>query len=240
MDPNVPVKKQRSPLFYIAMGCGGLMALIVAGMLVAALMVAQCSKSMVDGITDPSAKAANVKKMLGTTPTGYYPVMTFSIPMMMEMAMLGDHPPPPDGGFPDFERGFMYFRVIATEQTSHAEEFFDGKTSDPSALRGSGINIDAKDVIKRGTVKTIGGTVVKYVATRGTMELQGQRERRDQAGLNTAMYFVCPGDTAVRMGVWMMPDPEPNTPVDKLELKGTVADEDEVTKFLAPLTPCGK
>ena len=35
MDPNAPVKKQRSPLFYVLIGCGGLMALIVLGFVIA-------------------------------------------------------------------------------------------------------------------------------------------------------------------------------------------------------------
>ncbi len=240
MDPNAPVKKQRSPLFYIAIGCGGLLTLMFIAAVVGGLLLARGVKNMAEDITDPSKKAANVQKMLGGTPPGYYPVLTFSIPMMMEMALLGDKPAPEDGGFADFERGFMYFRVIATEQTNHAQDFFDGKTSDTSALRGSGVNVDAKDVIKRGATKTGNGTVVKYVATRGTMEMQGQGRHQGKPGLNTLMYFVCPGDTAVRIGAWMMPDPSPETPADKLPLAGTVADEDEQTKFLAPLTPCGK
>ena len=248
MDPNAPVKKQRSPLFYIAIGCGGLLVLMMIFGLIALVAAVRCGQKMAAGITDPSAKAENVKKMLGATPVGYFPVLTFSIPMMMEMALLGDKAPPEDGGFGDFERGFMYFRVIATEQSAHAQDFFDGKSSDTSALRSSGVNVDAKDVLKRGTTKTSGGTVVKYVVTRGTMEMQGgQRRRRGddgmnaKPGLNTLMFFVCPDDTsAVRVGVWMMPDPSAETPADKLDLTGTVGDEEEIATFLRPLTPCGK
>lgn len=240
MDPFVPVKKQRSPLFYVAIGCGGLLALILIGGLIAVVMVARGVQSIAAGITDPSKKAANVQKMLGTTPVGYYPILTFSIPMMMEMALLGDKPPPEDGGLGDFDKGFMYFRVIATEQSNHAKDFFEGKSSDTSALRSSGVNIDAKDVLKRGATRTSAGTVVKYVATRGTMDTQGQGRHEGKPGLNTLMYFECPGDTAVRLGVWMMKDPTPGVEADKLDLVGTVADESEVTKFLQPLTPCGK
>ena len=95
-------------------------------------------------------------------------------------------------------------------------------------------------MIKRGATKTGNGVVVKYVATRGTMEMQGQGKHQGKPGINTLMYFVCTNDTAIRIGVWMMPDPSPELPVDKLALEGTVADEDAITRFLQPLTPCGK
>src|SRR5688500_11517634 len=127
MDPNAPVKKQRSPLFYVAIGCGSLLALIMVGFAVVAFVLVSAGKGMVDGLTDPNQKAANVQKMLGTAPPGYHPVMTFSIPLMMDMALLGDQPMLTDGGVPEFDRQFVYFRVIANEQSNRAKDFFDGK-----------------------------------------------------------------------------------------------------------------
>ncbi|MBS1148871.1 MAG: hypothetical protein H6Q89_569 [Myxococcaceae bacterium] len=240
MDPNAPVKQQRSPLFYVAIGCGGLMALILVGFAVAGLLLVRAGKGLVEGMTDPKQKAANVQKMLGTAPAGYYPVVTMSVPLFMDMALLGDKEPLEDGGFADFDKGFMYFRIIANEQSNKAKDFFDGKDSDTSALKGSGVNVDAKDILRRGALKTSNGTNVKYVATRGTMDTQGQRREEQKSGLNTVMYFECPGDTAVRMGVWMMRDLDPSLPTDQLKLEGTVADEAEIVGFIQPLTPCGK
>jgi len=240
MDPNAPLKKQRSPLFYVAIGCGSLLALIVVGFLVAGLLLFRAGKGLVDGMTDPTQKAANVQKMLGTPPPGYFPMMTFSIPLMMDMAMLSDKEPLADGGFADFDRAFMYFRVIANEQSNKAKDFFDGKDSDTSALKGSGVNVDAKDILRRGALKTGNGTMVKYVATRGTMDTQGQRRQEAKSGLNTVMYFECPRDSAVRMGVWMMKDSDPELPSNQLQLEGTVADEGQIAAFIKPLTPCGK
>ncbi len=240
MDPNAPPKKQRSPLFYVAIGCGGLMALILIGFAVAGLLLVRAGKGFVDGMTDPTQKAANVQKMLGVAPVGYFPIMTLSIPLMMDIALLGDQEPLPDGGTADFDRGFMYFRVIANEQSNRAKDFFDGKDSDTSALKGSGVNVDAKDILRRGALKTANGTSVKYVATRGTMDTQGQHKQESKPGLNTVMFFECPGDTAVRLGVWMMKDPDPELPVNQLQLEGTVADESQIAGFIKPLTPCGK
>ena len=241
MDPNAPVKQQRSPLFYVLIGCGGLLALIMIGFAVAGFLVYRAGKGMVDGMTDPNQKAANVQKMLGAAPAGYHPVMTFSVPLMMDMAMLGDQPQLADGGFPEFDRQFIYFRVIANEQSNRAKEFFDGEGTDTSALQGSGVNVDAKDILRRGALKTANGTAVKYVATRGTMDTQQGRARQDATpGLNTLMYYECNGDTAVRMGVWMMKDSTPELPAEQLQLDGTVADEAEIQQFIGPLAPCGK
>ena len=240
MDPNAPIKKQRSPLFYVAIGCGGLMALIFVVFAIGGLLVVRAGKGLVDGMTDPTQKAANVQKMLGTAPIGYFPMMTLSIPLMMDMALLGDKEPLADGGFTDFDRGFMYFRVIANEQSNRAKDFFDGKDNDTSALKGSGVNVDAKDILRRGALKTASGTTVKYVATRGTMDTQGQRQHESKSGLNTVMYFECPGDTAVRLGVWMMKDADPDLATEQLKLEGTVADEGQIAGFIKPLTPCGK
>jgi hypothetical protein len=240
MDPNAPVKQQRSPLFYVAVGCGGLMALILVGFAVAALLLVRAGKGLVDGMTDPTQKAANVQKMLGTAPVGYFPVVTMSVPLFMDMALLGDKEPLADGGFADFDKGFMYFRIIANEQSNKAKDFFDGKDNDTSALKGTGVNVDAKDILRRGALKTANGTTVKYVATRGTMDTQGQRKVEAKSGLNTVMYFECPGDTAVRMGVWMMQDMNPDLPTEQLQLDGTVADESQIVGFIKPLTPCGK
>ena len=242
MDPNAPVKKQRSPLFYIAIGCGGLLVLIFIGFIAIVGLGAHFVKGMAEDITDPSKKAANVTKMLGAAPRGYYPVATLSVPMILDMAMLGDRPQPEDGGVGEYDRSFTYFRVIANEQSNQSKDFFDGKSSDTTALQHSGVNVEAKDVLKRGTVKTAGGTVVKYVATRGTMEMQvrGQGKRDGKPGINTLMYFECPVDNAVRIGVWSMQDAAPSKAVDELELRDTVADETEIAKFVQPLTPCGK
>ncbi len=240
MDPNAPVKKQRSPLFYVAIGCGGLMALILVGFLVVTLLVVRAGKGLVDGMTDPSQKAANVTKMMGKAPAGYHPIMTMSVPLFMDMALLGDKEMLADGGVPDFDKGFIYFRIISNDQSNRAKDFFDGKTDDTSALKGSGINVDVKDVLRRGALKTASGSVVKYVATRGTMETQGTRQQEAKSGINTVLYFECVADTAVRMGVWMMQDVDPALPSDQLKLEGTVADEAEINRFIQPLTPCGK
>lgn len=241
MDPNAPVKKQRSPLFYVLIGCGGLMLLIFIGFMLVAAIAYKGVKGMADGFTDPNQKAANVKKMLGDPPPGYHPMVTMSVPLFMDMALLGDKPMLADGGFPDdIDRQFMYFRVIATEQTSKAKDFFSGKDDDTSALRGSGINVDAKDILRRGTVKTGSGGTVRYVATRGTMQANAGRGGANDtiAGLNTLMSFECAGDTALRLGVWMMRDPTPNAAANELQLAGTVADEGEVASFIKPLNPC--
>ena len=52
------------------------------------------------------------------------------------------------------------------------------------------------------------------------------------------MSFECAGDTALRLGVWMMRDPNPGTATSDLQLAGSVADEGEIAAFVKPLNPC--
>ncbi|MBX7099572.1 MAG: hypothetical protein K1X89_17785 [Myxococcaceae bacterium] len=236
-NPQAPVqKKGLSPIVWVLLGCGGLALLIFLGFFIAGALLVRQVKNMADGITDPAAKEANVKGMLGTVPQGYYPAITFSLPMVMDMAMLTDVPFNMDGGPNDFQHAFLYFRVISTDETKKVRDFFDGKTQSTDTLRKSGIQVDAKDILKRGTVKTAAGLTVKYVATRGGVSAanSANADKAQLEGLNTLLSFECPGDTALRIGTWTEKEETPH-----VDLTGTVADESQITTFVGPLTPCG-
>lgn len=236
---DAPPKKQRSPVFYVFMGCGLVILMMMLG---GAVVCGGCYYKVQDmqkDLVDPARQAENAEKQLGALPKGYHPVSSLSFFGMMDMVVLGDRPPLADGGPDhDFERGFMFFRVMANENARRAQAFFDDENGDAAGLRASGINVDAKDILKRGTAKTSTGTPVKWVATRGTLTTQNGGTSRE--GLNTMMWFTCPQDQSMRVGVWMMGDPDPAKPAAELELVGTVADEDQVVPFILQLAPCGK
>jgi hypothetical protein len=237
---DAPPKKQRSPVFYVFLGCGIVILLMMIGGGVVCGGCYMAAKNMQDDLVDPKKQAANAEKALGQLPKGYHPVVTLSMPFgMMDMVVLGDRPPLADGGADhDFDRGFMFFRVMANENAKRAQTFFDEEDGDTSGLRASGINVDAKDILKRGTAKTATGTAVKWVATRGTLTTNNGGTARE--GLNTLLWFTCPQDQAMRVGVWMSGDPDPSKPAADLDLTGTVADEEQVISFTKQLAPCGK
>lgn len=231
-------KPQRSPWFYVLLGCGGLAGLICLGGALVVGGLVKVGKDMSDGVMDPEAKAANAKKQLGGIPAGYTVVASLSIPLLMQTTVLTDRPALADGGFGLTENAhtFSYFKIIANENTRRARDFFGGKETDPQALAQSGINIDAKDIVKRGQL-TVENRKFSWVASRGRVDTGGEGSGE---GINNAILFECVGDDALQVGVWSQKDPAPEKAIEELDLTGTVADEAELARLLKQVNPCGK
>lgn len=235
METPSPAPKQRSPWFYVLLGCGGLAALMCLGGMVALLGVGKFFKDVGEGVSDPEERRKNALKQLGGLPEGYAVMASFNV-LVMQTTILTDAPMLPDGGFEVGERGhlFAYIRVMANDNNKKARDFLAGKDPDPSALGQSGIKLDASDVVKRGAL-TLDGRKLSYVTARGVMGVGGD----GRPGLNTHVLFECPGE-ALHLGIWSQGDPAPDKKNEELELAGTVADEAELARFLAPMNPCGR
>lgn len=235
METPSPATKQRSPWFYVLLGCGGLAALMCLGGMVALLGVGKFFKDVGEGVTDPQERQRNAVKQLGALPEGYAVMASMNL-LVMQTTLLTDAPALPDGGFEVGEKShsFAYIRVMANDNNKKARDFLTGKESDPQALSQSGVNIAPGDVVKRGTL-TLDGRTFAWVAARGVMgDGAGKRP-----GLNTNVLFDCPGD-ALHLGIWSQADPAPEKKNEELELAGTVADEAELARFLKPMNPCGR
>lgn len=237
MESPSPVAKQRSPWVYVLLGCGGLAGLICLGTAIVLFGVGKAVKDVADGVNDPKERQANAIKQLGALPEGYSVVASLSIFGLMQTTMLTDREPLADGGFAMTGDGhtFTYFRVASNENNQKARDFFDGKDTDPRTLAQSGINIDAKDIVKRGKL-TVEGRKYTWVASRGRLDT-GAGGSAD--GLNNAILFEC-GSDALQVGIWSQPDPDPKKAAEELDLAGTVADEAQLARFLKPMNPCGK
>jgi hypothetical protein len=237
MDPTQPARPQRSPWLYILIGCLGLALLMCLGGGAFLAFAAKKVNDVAKGVTDPATREANARQMLGTIPEGYYPHMTLSMFGLMDLAVLADSPLQEDGGTGEISRRFIYFRVMANENSKKAKRYFtQPDVKDSASLRQAGVNVDVREVIKRGTL-TVDGRKLLYVAGRGSLDTGSKLER--QEGLQASIFFECPGED-LRIGVWMMPDPAPTKPASELDLTGTVADEAEMARFLQPINPCGK
>ncbi len=232
--PSAP--KQRSPWLYVLLGCGGLAGLICLGSMVFLFVVGKAVKDVGEGVTDPEERQKNALKQLGAIPEGYTVVASLSV-FVMQTTILTDREMLADGGFVLGDgHTFSYFRVMANENNKKARDFLQGKDTDPRALSQNGINIDAKDIVKRGQL-TIDGRKFSYVASRGQLDANGRGA--PEPGLNNAILFECPGEQ-LQVGVWSQLDPAPEKNAEELDLAGTVADEAELAKFLKPMNPCGK
>ncbi|MFO0597231.1 MAG: hypothetical protein U0228_18100 [Myxococcaceae bacterium] len=236
MEQPAPAPKQRSPLFYVLIGCGGLAGLICLGGAVVLLGLGKVAKDVTAGMSDPEEMRKNATRQLGAVPEGYNVVASVNM-FVLEMTLLTDAPARPDGGFDldDKHHTFTYFEVMANQNNKTSRDFLMGKETDPQALARSGINIDAHDVIKRGQLN-IDGRKVYWTATRGKLEMGAQAGTE---GINTAVLFDCATDD-MRVGVWSQKDPAPDKASDQLELAGTVADEAELVRFLKPMNPCAR
>lgn len=227
--------KQTSPWLYILLGCGGFAALTCLGFAIFFGFVAKKTSDMVAGVTDPKAREENARRMLGDLPEGYHPAISMSVFGIVETTMLTDKPVLPDGGFEIGERVFTYLRIMANDENAKTKVFFTTGEGDAHSLKSNGVNIDARDVIKRGNL-TVDGRKFYYVASRGSF---GAGNASADEGINANVLFDCPGEQ-LHVGVWSMRDPEPSKPASELDLTGSVADEAQLAKFLRPMNPCGR
>jgi hypothetical protein len=232
---NAPGQSQRSPWFYVLLGCGGLAGLICLGSAVFVLFVGKQAKNMVDGVNDPAARTRNAVEQLGAVPEGYNVVASMSMFGAIKLSVMSDQPLLPDGGATPGGRVFSYYRLMSSDQNQASKDFLKGKSQDDAALKQGGVKIDAKNIIKRGEL-TVDGRKLYYTVARGRLEAPGAGEGD---GLNNTVLFDCPDD-ALRVGVWTQSDPDPTKRADELELAGTVADEAELAKLIKPVNPCGK
>ncbi len=238
MESPSSAPKQRSPWVYVLLGCGGLAGLICLGGAIVLFGLGKAVKDIGDGVSDPQERQANALKQLGAIPAGYNVVASLSIFGLMQTTVLTDREVLPDGGFSMTTEGhtFTYFRIVSNENNKKARDFFSGKVTDPKALAQSGINVDAKDIVKRGQL-TIDGRKLSWVASRGKLDTGAGNGAA--VGLNNAILFECPGD-ALQVGIWSQVDPAPEKNAEELDLASTVADEAELARFLKPMNPCGR
>jgi hypothetical protein len=226
------VQKKRSPWVYVGIGCLAITIFGCLGSLIGMKLVCGGMKQWAEDLNDQQkqeqkARAA-AEESLGGVPVGYYPVFTFGIPFVFDMIVFVDHPPQPDAAI-TFDRLFYFQRVIETDNTNRIQEYFEGK-GDAEALKGA--QIDAKQELARGEL-THQERKVRWIAARGRIQTQGPYERGED-GIINAMLFDCPKDGKMRIAMWQMRDE------GQTELKGTVADPEELQKLLTGLSPCGK
>jgi len=232
---NAPVPRQRSPWFYVLLGCGGLAGLMCLGLGGSGLYCAKQVSDINQGVTDPRERQKNAEEQLGAVPEGYQVVASVSVLGMMKQTLLTDQPMLPDGGVPPGGRQFTYLRLMANEGNRRSKAFLDGTDPDGKQLGQGGLRFDPGAVVKRGQL-LLGGRKLFYVVSRLTDPgVQGVALQP----FASIVYFDCP-DEALRVGYWTQQDPAPDQKPEALNLAGTVADEAQLAKFLQGINPCGR
>jgi hypothetical protein len=233
-----PIRRQRSPWFYVLLGCGGLAGLLCLGLGGSGLYCAKQVKDISQGMTDPKERQRNAVDQLGAVPEGYSVVASVSL-FGMKQTVLTDQALLPDGGAPLGGRQFSYQRVIASEGHRNIKAFLDGSDPDGAHLAEGPVRFDLRfepgAILKRGQL-VLDGRKLDYLVVR--LAAPGGREASEQP-FASVVYFECPDD-ALRMGYWTQSDPAPGHKPAAAELAGTVADEGELARFLKPMNPCGR
>jgi hypothetical protein len=237
VEPGAPDRKRTSPWVYVGCGCGALAILALAGVAVMAWLAYRETQNLAKSWSDPKEAAARTRAVLGydKLPEGYYPMVTFSLPFVMDMAMIGDTPPAPgakpEGSYPFTftfkERGFMYTKMrrwgrSRREHSGNLPEWPQGDTK-----------IETEEVIGRGEVDA-NGQRVSYTAFRGEVSQGGH----SHPGITTMIQIDCPQDERERFGMWYGPDPKPGETATPADFTGTNADPEEIRKFVSHFRFC--
>ena len=237
MDPNRPARNKTSPWMYIGCGCGVLVFLGLAAVGSLAFFGYKKGKDIEQTFKDPVKRAAKTRETLhyDEPPAGYYPVGAFSIPFVMDIAILSDREQPAgadqgdDGGFE--ERGFIYMVLHDwMGKRQELQDYMEGKGKRPDWMKKSDVNLETQEVISRGKLE-IDGRPVYYATSRGEVQRRHSRQRHRAKGLVTLLSVDCPEDNRLRLGIWFGPDPDPGKPADTLDLSGTTADPEAIKEF---------
>lgn len=234
-------KKKTSAWLYVGVGCGVLVLLGIGGSVAAFMFGASKLREMKEDMSNPVTRTEKVKKVLGaqTLPDGYNAVMALSVPMLLDTAILSTHSPDvPANHQKAEERMFMYMRLKAStvNDMEALTAYMEGRSDDASVLARNNIRINTRELIGRGVIPLDGQRRLLYLNQRGEME--SQHHKNGGPGLNSLVLFECPGQTNLRMGMWMAPDPSPQAPLEKLDLKGTPGDPEAVKAFMSHFNPC--
>lgn len=238
--------KSTSLWVWVAAGCGCAVLAAVLAFAGMGFFGYRWAKRMESEIKDPAQRSAKVLSVLGAEqlPEGYYPVMGFSIPFVMEMAMLSDREQPAGedfgrGGRDVFgERGLIYTEMIQSgRDRQRIQDYFDGKTDDLDALRHAGVDFGRGEVVRKGSLRLPGGEA-RYVAQRSNMSFHSGGGGRS---LTATLMIDCPQDSKMRLAIWFAPDvvAAEEAPVESLDLSGTPADEAALAEFLGHFRFCG-
>lgn len=228
---------KKSPLFWILVGCGGLMLLAVVAVAGLGIMGYRAAKGFGEQMKDPAQRQAKVLKVLNaeSLPEGYYPGMALAINtffLKFEMAIITDDPSAfqegSHSGDPMKGKTFLYM-LLPQKEKQELRDFLAGKTSDPKALKQNHINMEfqREQVLTQGVYQSEGRDVY-YLIQQGSVNSQyGQ-----STGIQSMLMIDCPGEENTRFAMWMRP----------VEPEETLTGPDQLAKlqqFLAFFHFCG-
>ena len=233
----------KSPWPWILAGCGGCLVVVVAVVIVAGVFTARMVHQVKEEMTDPVVRAERIGQILGaeTLPEGYHAMFTFTVPWVVEIAILSDKPAD-DSGEPQVfdDRGFIYlnFIRIGEEEELRLDEFFAGELDGLDLLDQHDIHLRDAEILGRGELE-IGGEPTRYVTLRGSLRLEGEHgDDRGRESFINVIRTECASSDRLRLAIWFAPDPQLEQTAEELGLAGSIADEETIATFLDHFRVC--
>jgi len=239
MDPNAaaaappaPGQRQTSPWVYVGCGCAVLLVICALAVLFVGKKLVDQGDKIKEGLANPQMREQRSRELLSyqELPAGYYAAGAISLPYILDVAILADHPPAPGASDVDIEdHGFIFVKMhwgrIPTDPGARRRMLYGSNGKAPWE-QGSGLHVETHEPLGEGEL-TAGGAHVVYRSTRGEVQIKNRRHR----GITDVLMIECP-DRRIRIGVWLGPDPALGQPTASLDRSGTPADPRAIEAFL--------
>jgi len=204
------------------LGCAvaGVLALLVA--IAAAFVAWRAVDRAVDASADRARLEQRVRSLLGAVPRDYHPAAIFSLPGVVDLAVLGARPVAEDELDPATEPRLIFLAVPRPSRLWR--EMLDGAPEVREALAAEGVGVEGS--IADGGASDWNGVAARWFAVSGTLRVPGDRQL---VGTSILLAPEC-GSRRMRLVAWSLPGGPPAPASVR---------RDELLDLVRPIDPCG-
>src|SRR4028119_2522439 len=162
---------------WLGCGCGSLVFLVLAAIVGLTWFGYRQGKEMERNFEDPATRTAKAREILPwrELPPGYHPMGSFSVPLLMDMAIFSDRAPDPrrrvkrdrDSAFEKSGLFYMEFHPWVSDKDELLRWLRGESKEAPGWIRRSQAQMDPEAVAHRGTLE-VGGRTITYAVGRGS------------------------------------------------------------------------
>ncbi len=235
--------QNRSPWVYVGCGCAIIFALVVVAVVGAGFLGFRGLKEYAEGMKDPAARAERTLEVLGgdALPAGYHAQLYFSIPFVLEMALLTDGTPVTEDdseGLRDYQNLVFFLKVRKFDKSDDFDRYLDGKEDRPRIFDQIDVDFDfdTGEPIDRGSFE-VGDQSLRWVAQTGNLDT----DLADYDGILALAGVDCPKrDDRVRILAWFQRHDDLDLEALQTDRIGTPADGEALRGIASHFDVCSK